>query len=125
MSHKRAAMRFGPLAAVLAVAGCGGNPPTGPDLVDVPLAGLTSAQRIAFDRGDELFDLPLRPADGLGPLYVRQSCSGCHTEALRGPGSVQKMAIVEADGVTPAADQSALPWGHTVRPFAISGASTP
>jgi CxxC motif-containing protein (DUF1111 family) len=92
---------------------------------DVPIAGLSAADISSFNRGDALFGLPLRPADGLGPLYINSSCSACHQEGSRGPGLVQKMAIVEADGFTPAADQSALRYGHTERGLLTSGATTP
>jgi len=92
---------------------------------DVPIAGLSAADIAGFNRGDQLFDLPFRPADGLGPLYINASCSACHADGSRGPGLVQKMAIVEADGVTPAADQSALRYGHTERGRLEAGAKTP
>ena len=97
----------------------------GVDPFDVPLAGLSADDVRIFDQGDRLFDLPLRDYDGLGPLYTRTSCSACHAEATRGPGLVQKMAVVEADGVTPAADQSKLRYGHTVHPLMTAGAKTP
>jgi CxxC motif-containing protein (DUF1111 family) len=92
---------------------------------DVPIDGLSSADVAKFNDGDALFDLPFRPVDGLGPLFIRTSCSACHQEGSRGPGLVQKMAIVEADGVTPAADQSALAYDHTVRQGLAAGATTP
>lgn len=95
------------------------------DPVDVPIVGLTAEERAVFDKGDALFSVPLREADGLGPLYTRTSCSSCHDEAARGPGLVQKMSVVEADGVTPAKDQSRLPFGHTVHPLVAAGAKTP
>jgi len=44
---------------------------------------------------------------------------------VRGPGFVVKMAVVESDGVTPAADQSLLAYGHTERPYVAAGATTP
>lgn len=97
-----------------------GNDPT-----DVPLKGATKAQQDRFVEGDALFDAVFREADGLGPLYIRQACSSCHEGAKRGPGAVQKMALVEADGVTPLTDQSALTYGHTARPYTAGGASTP
>ncbi len=92
---------------------------------DVPIDGLPGDDVARFDDGDALFGLPFRPADGLGPLFIRTSCDACHREGARGPGLVQKLALVEADGVTPAADQSALPWGHTERPGLAAGATTP
>lgn len=95
------------------------------DPFDIPADGLTTEQRAAFRDGDGLFDLALRPYDGLGPLYTRTSCGGCHAEGVRGPGLVQKMVVVETDGVTPAADQSKLPYGHTVHPLMAAGETTP
>src|SRR5690349_11277659 len=71
------------------------------DPFDVPADGLTADERETFRTGDGLFDLALRPGDGLGPLYTRTACSSCHAEGVRGPGLVQKMVVVEADGITP------------------------
>ena len=95
------------------------------DPVDVAIDGASDAEIKAFFDGDALFGVPLHEADGLGPLYTRSSCGGCHATGLRGPGSVQKMAVVEGDGVTTAPDQSKLPWGDTVHPRVAAGASTP
>ena len=95
--------------------------PTG-DPFDVPLEHATDAERATFFAGDALFELPLRDADGLGPLYTRTSCGACHATGIRGPGSVQKMVVVLADGVTASEDQSALPFGHTVHPLFTAGA---
>jgi len=98
---------------------------TGLTLSDLPLSKATSSELDDFATGDVLFDLPERPADGLGPLYTRDNCGSCHTDAARGPGFVQKMSVVEADGVTAAADQSALAYGHTVHPLLVDPAKTP
>ena len=102
--------------------------PDGPSLVvvnasDVPIDGLPADDVKKFDDGDDLFGVPFRSADGLGPLFVRTACAACHAEGSRGPGLVQKMAIVEADGVTAAADQSALTYGHTIREGTAAGAT--
>ncbi|MBL8717701.1 MAG: hypothetical protein JNL79_17080 [Myxococcales bacterium] len=127
------------LAVALAAAagGCGGasspaeavdagsETPIVGDPVDVPIDGVTPDQIATFNAGDALFDLPLREADGLGPLYTRTSCSACHDEGTRGPGLVQKMSVVEADGKTPAKDQSKLAFGHTVHPLVAGGGKTP
>ena len=75
------------------------------DAFDVPITGITRAWEADFNDGDLLFSTPLREADGLGPLYTRAACASCHEQGARGPGLVQKMSVVEADGVTPAADQ--------------------
>ncbi len=95
------------------------------DPVDTPLKGSDPEMVSRFNDGDAVFELPMRQADGLGPLYIRHACSDCHETGVRGPGLVQKMSVVEADGVTAAADQSALAFGHTVRPFVTAGATTP
>jgi len=91
------------------------------DVFDSPISGISSEQEASFNDGDLLFGTPLRPADGLGPLYTRSSCDSCHAEGVRGPGLVSKMSVVEADGVTPAADQSMLAFGHTVHPLGVAG----
>lgn len=105
-------------------ADAGTRPSLGGDRFDIPIAGLTRSDIRTFDRGDMLFGLPLREYDGLGPLYTRASCGACHAEGVRGPGLVQKMAIVEDDGVTPALDQSELDYGDTVHPLRSAGAET-
>jgi CxxC motif-containing protein (DUF1111 family) len=120
------------LACALAAAACApkSDPPAaigkaGFDASDTPIDGATDAQLEAFNHGEELFGTYFRDADGLGPLYIRASCESCHSGGTRGPGLVQKMVVVEADGFTPAADQSKLPFGHTVRPLRAAGAKTP
>jgi CxxC motif-containing protein (DUF1111 family) len=124
------------LTSVL-LAACGGGPGSivepepdaGPprsvtNASDVPIDGLPHAEVVAFQDGDDLFGLPFRAVDGLGPLFIRTSCGACHEEGARGPGLVEKLALVEADGVTPLADQSALAYGHTVREGLAAGATT-
>ncbi len=109
--------------------GCGGAGPGSLTVVtdravDAPLRAATEEQVDRFREGDALFDLGFREPDGLGPLYIRSSCSACHESGLNGPGGVQKMVVVGPDGVTPTPDQSALPYGHTVRPYWVAGAHT-
>ena len=117
------------LAGALALSACTPAPTTPTtvkeDATDLPLRLADDAERARFAVGDATFDRVFLPGDGLGPNYIRNSCSGCHGKAVKGPGSVQKMALVDADGVTPAADQSALAFGHTVRPYVDGGASVP
>ncbi len=120
-------------AAILAAACSTSASPkdAGPDVddsadpFDEPIIGLDDDQIKAFNIGDELFGTVFRDYDGLGPLYIRQACTSCHAEAIRGPGFAQKMAVVLGDGFTPSPDQSLLTWGHTVRPFVTAGAKTP
>jgi len=91
---------------------------------DVPIDGLSEDEVLLFHKGDGVFDLVFREPDGLGPLFIRTACSACHDGAARGPGLVQKMTVVEQDGITPAADQSLLPFGHTLRQGLAAGAKT-
>ncbi len=107
-----------------ATGGAGGSIPHG-DPFDVPIDGVVPAQQKDFFDGDALFDLPLRDADGLGPLYPRASCGACHNNGVRGPGTVTKMAVVLADGFTTSPDQTLLPFGNTVHPQLADGAVTP
>ena len=128
---------FARLGAGLVLAACssseGGPAPTPEqptslttvDAFDVPIKGIGRSWEADFNDGDLLFSTPLREADGLGPLYTRQSCSACHETGVRGPGLVQKMSVVEADGVTPARDQSELAFGHTLHPLTAGGGKTP
>jgi CxxC motif-containing protein (DUF1111 family) len=108
---------------------CGNDAPgvrvVGEDGLDLPLRAASAEERTEFFAGDAAFGLPFRAPDGLGPLYIRTNCESCHEEGVRGPGTVQKMALVSPDGVTPAPDQSALPYGHTVRPLMTGAATTP
>jgi len=99
-------------------------PSTVVNAVDVPLDGLSADDITRFDDGDALFGLPFRAPDGLGPLFVRSACAACHEEGLRGAGLVQKMVVIDAAG-EPAADQSALPFGHTIRRGLAAGAVNP
>ena len=126
------AIRPLPLLLLLAVTGCASpdeptvpDPRSGTDLSGLPLRGTSGTLREQFDRGDALFERTQRNADGLGPLYVRAACVDCHRDDVRGPGLVEKISITEADGVTAAADQSKLLYGHSIRPYTTAGASTP
>lgn len=97
----------------------------GEDPSDAPLSELSDEWLDRFAEGDALFEQPMREGDGLGPVYIRRACTSCHEGDAKGPGSVTKLVLMEADGTTPAADQSGLPWGQTVRPYVAAGAVTP
>jgi CxxC motif-containing protein (DUF1111 family) len=94
------------------------------DPSDQPLAGLDASDLVQFRDGDGLFDLPFRAADGLGPVYIRTSCSACHDKAGRGPGRVHKFQVVDPAG-NPLADAPELRWGNTERPYVSGGGHTP
>lgn len=97
------------------------------DAPDVPLSRLDPEWQERFDAGDAAFEQLFRASQGLGPAYIRSACASCHGDDARGPGLVQKMVVLEdsAGGQQVAADQSALAWGHTVRPYVAGGAVTP
>lgn len=126
------ALRSIPL--VLALAALGGcafpDDPAAPgeaesDRSGAPLGGISTRLTSQFNRGDALFERTQHNADGLGPLYVRAACADCHRDDVRGPGLVEKLSVIEDDGVTASADQSKLPFGHSVRPYTTAGATTP
>lgn len=89
------------------------------DPPDLPLPDLNEHWEERFNLGDAAFDHVFRTTQGLGPIYIRQACASCHAGDARGPGASRKMVNVEADRVTPAADQSMFPYGHTIRPQSI------
>src|SRR5262249_10175242 len=126
------ARRCAAVVVFVSVVGCGdaasttGRPDAGPirSERDFPIAGLGDSEVPAFADGDRAFDTIFAPADGLGPLFINPSCGLCHLNGGRGPGFVFKMSIVEGDGITPSDDQSALPWGHSIRDGLAAGART-
>jgi len=93
-----------------------------PATPDVPLAGASLEQQRAFRAGDIVFEQLFSPADGIGPVYVRPSCTSCHLRAGRGPTQTQRMAIVSS---STGAQVEALPFGPLVRPLVTAGAVTP
>ena len=112
--------------ALLVLAACGVAPqPTkvSLDSPDLPLTAATDAERDRFAEGDGAFDLQFRAADGLGPVYIRASCAGCHQAGGRGPGTVTKFVQVDGNGVA-VVGQPKLAFGHTARPQVV-GSATP
>jgi CxxC motif-containing protein (DUF1111 family) len=93
--------------------------------LDQTFIGATTAQFQSFTRGDALFDTPFAEVDGLGPLYVNVACGLCHENGLRGTGFDQRMVMVDADGITTAADQSPIEYGNEIRKLMAAGATTP
>ena len=49
------------------------------EVLDGPMEGLTQAEKLQFIKGDEAFnDDIFTPQNGLGPLFVANSCGSCH-----------------------------------------------
>ncbi len=93
------------------------------DAAEAPVDGLPRDWRSRYAQGESSFEQVYRERSGLGPTYVHSVCAACHAGAGRGPKDVTKMVVM--DGDAPAADQSALPWGPTVRPEVAGGGTTP
>jgi CxxC motif-containing protein (DUF1111 family) len=70
------------MVAAMFLAGCEYFEPAPPDnasLLDGPVDGLTASENLRFLRGDIAFnDEVFVPETGLGPLFVANSCGGCH-----------------------------------------------
>ncbi len=73
-------------SSILAVA-CSKFEPAAPEadaVMDAPLNGLTYAQNKLFLEGAAEFDETYTEANGLGPIYVSNSCASCHGGDSRG-----------------------------------------
>lgn len=114
------------LLAALAVVGCASSadvpsqPGSSVDRAGLPLRGASEAELRNFREGDALFEATVRESDGLGPLYVRDSCAACHQGDGRGPGFVSKLAPAAA--LSRGEFAALLPFGATERPFITAGA---
>jgi CxxC motif-containing protein (DUF1111 family) len=76
------------LAFLSACSGSTESPSTERPELGGPIAGLTSAERAAFERGRVVFERRFTPEDGLGPRYNAVSCESCHSAPVTG-GSAQ------------------------------------
>jgi CxxC motif-containing protein (DUF1111 family) len=90
------------VALVTALAGCEQTAPTAVDpeetapalsadlfaplAVGGPLAGLTLAQLVKFQRGRGVFETEFTPEEGLGPLFNATGCAECHEIPVAGGG---------------------------------------
>ena len=59
------------------------TPTAGDDFV-TPFDGLSHNLNFQFAKGDENFERPFLPEDGLGPIFNNASCEGCHPGDGRG-----------------------------------------
>ncbi len=118
------------MVVVVLASACGapvsGLRPVAEDPTENPLPGITVEERERFERGDPLFERVFLPTQGLGPVFVRAACASCHADDAKGPGLVQRVVRVEADGITPMDDArqlELLPWGSALRPQFTAGAT--
>ena len=64
----------------------------------IPLPGLTEGQLVLFQEGQELFEHPFRPREGLGPIFNARACVACHkrpTVGGHGPGYRSNLRFTE------------------------------
>jgi cytochrome c553 len=70
------------LAAIAVVQSCSKLEPAAPaedSILDGTVEGLTTAQKMQFQRGDIAFNNEIFTKEtGLGPLFVAASCGSCH-----------------------------------------------
>ncbi len=55
-----------------------------------PLLGLTEEQLERFFVGQEQFNRVFTVEEGLGPVFNKDSCGGCHSNTVGGPGSITR-----------------------------------
>ena len=53
-----------------------------------PLIGLKKKERLRFEAGKVLFGKTFVAEDGLGPVFNKDSCGGCHSTPLGGSGTI-------------------------------------
>lgn len=53
-----------------------------------PLPGLTASEMALFEAGKVLYQTPMTPALGLGPIFNKSGCFSCHANPLGGWGSI-------------------------------------
>lgn len=71
--------------------------PKADELLDGPVEGLTSQEKLQFLSGDKAFnDDVFTPKNGLGPIFVANSCGSCHA----GDGKGHPFAILTRFGQT-------------------------
>lgn len=98
----RAVLAVGALALVTAVAvqaQRGPGPGPGGGAGPQPIAGLTVAERQAFEAGARAFARAYDVAEGLGPVFNDDSCNACHRGGGGSNRRVTRIARVDEAGV--------------------------
>ena len=95
--------------------------PAAGDVLDAAIAGLTSAERSAFVRGDAEFERRFAPGSGLGPIFNNVSCASCHSGDGRGrlSNALQRIGTVDDNMMRavggPQIQDKAIPGAHAER----------
>lgn len=96
---------------LLIVLGCKKIMPPQPkddELLDGPVEGLTSQEKLHFLNGDRAFNGDIfTPQNGLGPIFVANSCGSCHA----GDGKGHPFAILTRFGQTDSTGNQYLEYG--------------
>src|SRR5258705_7934359 len=72
--------------------------PADDEILDGPAEGLTNEQRAIFLRGDVAFNHEIFTNEtGLGPLFVANSCGGCHARDGKGQSFYQFTGVGKKD----------------------------
>lgn len=66
---------------------CNGQPPKNPPQFGDPIPGLSVNELVRFEAGKEAFTEVEGVADGIGPVFNRNSCVACHDNQATGGGS--------------------------------------
>lgn len=80
--------------------GCKKTMPPAPaesDLLDGPMEGLSTEQQARFLSGDEAFGEVFTIDKGLGPVFVANSCAGCHPGDGKGTPFVEFVRFGQTD----------------------------
>ena len=89
-------------ATVLLAAGCTDfllpKAVSSESVLEGPLDALTLEQRAAFMRGDAEFSRVFSELDGLGPIFIAQSCESCHAGDGKGHPLFNIMRVGRWDG---------------------------
>lgn len=88
------------LFTLVILASCEKTVPAGPEeneVLDGPMEGLNSAEKIRFIKGDEAFGEVFTAESGLGPIFVANQCASCHAGDGRGTPFVKFTRFGQAD----------------------------
>jgi CxxC motif-containing protein (DUF1111 family) len=93
-------------------------PPAADQVMDAPIEGLSPAQNRIFLQGAAEFDEVYTASTGLGPTFVSNSCSSCHSGDNRGHLFT---AITRYGQTTPGTNPYASLGGPQLQPLSIAG----
>lgn len=92
------------VAFAVTVSACGEpffpDAPRDDSILEGPIAGLTAPQHALFLRGDAEFGRAFAATEGLGPLFIAQSCDACHAGDGKGHPVFDITRFGRYDGAT-------------------------